>query len=222
MFIRFFRCFSNTAFALLSTREVEGLDNIPTQGPYILVANHLSRVDAPLLLTLVRSNNITGWAAEKYRQHPLFGLIVRLGGGIFIRRGEVDRDALAAAVAWLRKGNIFGMAPEGTRSKTGALIRAKTGAAYLADQAKVPIVPVAITGTEAMTQNLMRLRRSRLTARIGELFRLPPLQESERTKSLRRNTDEIMCRIAAMLPPAYRGVYAEHPRLKEFLSETGA
>jgi 1-acyl-sn-glycerol-3-phosphate acyltransferase len=222
MFVRFFRCFSNTAFALFSTREVEGLDNIPTQGPYILVANHLSRVDAPLLLTIVRNDNVTGWAAAKYRQHLLFGLIIRLGGGIFIRRGEIDRDALAAALAWLRKGNIFGMAPEGTRSKTGALIRAKTGAAYLADQAKVPVVPVAITGTEAMTQNLLRLRRSRLTVRVGEPFRLPPLQESERTKSLRRNTDEIMCRIAAMLPPAYRGVYAEHPSLKEFLSETGA
>jgi 1-acyl-sn-glycerol-3-phosphate acyltransferase len=222
MFVRFFRCFSNTAFALLSTREVEGLDNIPSQGPYILVSNHLSRVDAPLLLTLVRNDNVTGWAAAKYRQHPLFGLIIRMGGGIFIRRGEVDRDALAAALAWLRKGNIFGMAPEGTRSTTGALIQAKTGAAYLADQANVPIVPVAISGTEAMIQNLLHLRRSRLTVRIGEPFRLPPLHEKERTKGLRQNTDEIMCRIAAMLPPAYHGVYADHPRLIEILSETGA
>lgn len=222
MFVRFFRRFSNAAFALLSTREVEGLDNIPPRGPYILVANHLSRLDAPFLLTLVRNDNISGWAAAKYRHHPLFGLIIRLGGGIFIRRGEVDRDALTSALAWLRKGNIFGMAPEGTRSKTGALIRAKTGAAYLADQAEVPVVPIAITGTEAMMQNLLRLRRPRLTARIGEPFRLLSLQESGRIEGLRRNTDEIMCRIAAMLPPAYRGVYAEHPRLKELMGETGA
>ena len=116
----------------------------------ILVSNHLSRVDAPLLLTVVKNNNVSGWAAAKYRTHPLFGLVVRLGGGIFIRRGQVDRDALTAAVAWLREGNIFGIAPEGTRSKTGALIRAKTGAAYMADLAKVPIVPFAIMGTESM------------------------------------------------------------------------
>ena len=221
MFVRFFRCLSNTLLALVSTREVQGLDNIPSQGPYILVANHLSRVDAPLLLTLVRSNNVTGWAAEKYRQHPLFGLIVRLGGGIFIRRGEVDRDALVAAVAWLQKGNIFGVAPEGTRSKTGALIRAKTGAAYLADQAKVLIVPIAIAGTESIMRNLLRLRRSRLIVQIGKPFLLPAIQDNDRSKGLRRNTDEIMCRIAAMLPQAYRGVYADHPRLKELLDETG-
>jgi 1-acyl-sn-glycerol-3-phosphate acyltransferase len=221
MFVRFFRCLSNTGFALLSTREVQGLENMPSQGPYILVSNHLSRIDAPLLLTLVRNDNLTGWAAEKYRQHPFFGLIIRLGGGIFIRRGEVDRDALATAVAWLRKGNIFGLAPEGTRSKTGALMRAKTGAAYLADQAEVPIVPVAVAGTEAMMRNLLRLRRSHLTVRIGKPFLLPAIQDSDRSKGLRCNTDEIMCRIAAMLPPAYRGVYADHPRLKELLNETG-
>lgn len=222
MIVRFFRWLSNAAFSLLSDREIEGLENMPSQGPYILVSNHLSRVDAPLLLTVVRNNNVSGWAAAKYRSHPLFGLIVRLGGGIFIRRGEVDRDALTAAVAWLHEGNIFGIAPEGTRSKTGALIRAKTGAAYLADQAKVPIVPIAIMGTETMMSNLLRLRRSRLVVHIGAPFLLPPLQENERSKGLRRNTDEIMCRIAAMMPTTYHGAYADHPRLNELLSESDA
>jgi 1-acyl-sn-glycerol-3-phosphate acyltransferase len=222
MFVWFFRWLSNVAFTLLSIRKVEGLENIPSQGPYILVSNHLSRVDAPLLLTIVKNNNVSGWAAAKYRSHPLFGPIVRLGGGIFIRRGEVDRDPLMSAVAWLRAGNIFGIAIEGTRSKTGALIRAKTGAAYLADQARVPIVPIAIMGTESMMSNLLRLRRSRLAVHIGVPFYLPPLQENERTKDLRRHADEIMCRIAAMMSPAYHGVYADHPRLKELLSESNA
>jgi 1-acyl-sn-glycerol-3-phosphate acyltransferase len=222
MFVRFFRWLSKVAFSLLSIRKVEGLENMPSQGPYILVSNHLSRVDAPLLLTIVRNNNVSGWAAAKYLSHPLFGLIVRLGGGIFIRRGEVDRDALKAAVEWLREGNIFGIAPEGTRSKTGTLLRAKTGAAYLADQAKVPILPIAIMGTESMMSNLLRLRRSRLAVHVGVPFHLPPLQENERTKGLRRNADEIMCRIAAMMTPTYHGYYADHPRLKELLSESNA
>jgi len=222
MFVRFFRWLSNAAFTLLSTRKIKGLENIPPQGPYILVSNHLSRVDAPLLLTVIKNNNVTGWAAAKYRTHPLFGLIVRLGGGIFIRRGEVDREPLSAGVAWLREGNIFGIAAEGTRSKTGVLIRAKTGAASLADQAKVPILPIAIMGTESMMSNLLRLRRSRLAVHIGVPFYLPPLQEKERTVGLRRNADEIMCRIAAMMPPAYHGAYADHPRLGELLSESDA
>ena len=222
MFVRFFRWLSNVAFSLLSIRKIKGLENMPSQGPYILVSNHLSRVDAPLLLTVVKNNNVSGWAAAKYRTHPLFGMIVRLGGGVFIRRGEVDRDPLTAAAAWLREGNIFGIASEGTRSKTGALIRAKTGAAYMADLAKVPIVPIAIMGTESMMSNLLRFRRSRLAVHIGEPFTLPPLQENERTKGLRRHADEIMCRIAAMMPPAYHGAYTDHPRLKELLSESDA
>ena len=222
MFVRFFRWLSNAVFSLLSIRQIQGLENIPSQGPYILVSNHLSRVDAPLLLTVVKNNNVSGWAAAKYRTHPLFGLVVRLGGGIFIRRGQVDRDALTAAVAWLREGNIFGIAPEGTRSKTGALIRAKTGAAYMADLAKVPIVPFAIMGTESMMSNLMRFRRSHLAVHIGVPFYLPALEENERTKGLRRNADEIMCRIAAMMPPTYHGAYADHPRLKELLTESDA
>ncbi|UCF60300.1 MAG: 1-acyl-sn-glycerol-3-phosphate acyltransferase [Anaerolineaceae bacterium] len=222
MFIRFFRWLSKAAFTLLSTRKIEGLENIPSQGPYILVANHLSRVDGPLLLTFIKHNNVTGWAAAKYRSHPLFGLVVRLGGGIFIQRGKVDRDALTAGVSWLREGNIFGLAPEGTRSKTGALIRAKVGAAYLADITKAPILPIAIMGTESFMRNLLRLRRSHLIVRIGAPFHLPPIPENERSKGLRRNTDEIMCRIAAMMTPNYHGAYADHPRLGELLSEIDA
>jgi 1-acyl-sn-glycerol-3-phosphate acyltransferase len=117
-------------------------------------------------------------------------------------------------------GNVFGMTPEGTRSKTGALIKAKTGVAYLADRAEVPIVPVAITGTELIMHNLRRLRRPHVTVRVGEIIQLPRIQTNERSADLRRHTDEIMCRIAAMLPPGYRGFYADHPRLKALLGET--
>ena len=123
-------------------------------------------------------------------------------------------------MTWLRQGNVFGISPEGTRSKTGALIKAKTGIAYLVDLTEAPIVPIAVTGTETMMKDLLCLRRPYLTVRIGELFRLPRLRESERSEDMHRHTDEVMCRIAALLPPEYRGVYAEHPRLKELLGET--
>jgi len=221
MLARLMRWVFNLAFVLLTERDVEGLENLPPHGPYIVVINHLSYFDAPLIYGLIGGEHVTGWAAKKYHKHPLFGLIIRLVGGIFIRRGEVDRGALATAVEWLKQGKIFAMAPEGTRSKTGVLARAKTGAAYLAHQINIPIIPVAIWGTEKLGQTLLRLRRARLTVRFGKLFRLPSLQECERVAGLRKNTDEIMCRIAALLPPAYRGFYAEHPRLKTLLAETG-
>jgi 1-acyl-sn-glycerol-3-phosphate acyltransferase len=220
MLARILRWIFNAAFALLTKRELHGFDNLPPHGPYILAANHLSYFDLPLLYGLVGGPHVTGWAAEKYQHNPLFNQLVRLGGGTFIRRGEVDRKALDFAVDWLKRGNVFGMAPEGTRSKTGMLARGKTGAAYLANLAGAAIVPFAITGTEALWQTLIRLRRPRLTVRVGIPFRLPLLSQAERAADLRRHTDEIMCRIAALLPPAYRGVYANHPRLQELLSET--
>lgn len=217
---RLLRWIFNALFTLLARREVTGLENLPAHGPYILVGNHLSRLDLPLIYGLIGDERITGWAAEKYERHWFFGTLVRMGGGTFIRRGEVDRGALESAVEWLRAGKIFGMSPEGTRSRTGALIRAKTGAAYLAAETGAPVIPIAITGTERVLPTLLRLRRPRVTARFGEPLHLPLPPEGDRGPALRRNTDEIMCHIAAMLPPAYRGVYADHPRLKELLGET--
>jgi len=206
-------------FRLLSRRSVQGLEHVPRQGPYVLVSNHLSRLDAPLIYGLVGGEHITGWAAEKYERHWLFGTIMRLGGGIFIRRGEVDRGALQAAVEWLRAGKAFGMSPEGTRSQTGAMTRAKTGVAYLVNETGAPVIPAGVWGTETAVGQLLRLRRPQVAVRFGRGFTLPALGEGERAAGLRRNTDEIMCRIAALLPPAYRGVYTDHPRLKELLED---
>jgi 1-acyl-sn-glycerol-3-phosphate acyltransferase len=214
----FLRWLFNSLFKVLAEYRFEGSHNLPPNGPYLLVINHLSRLDVPFVYGLIGGAHITGWAAEKYRRHPLFAPIVRLGGGAFIERGTVDRSALSFALDWLARGNVFAMAPEGTRSDTGGLLRGKTGAAYLAHQANVAVVPGAIMGTETMVRDMLRLHKSRLAFRVGEPFRFPPLPEEGRSTALRRHTDEIMCRIAALLDPAYRGVYAGHPRLKELLA----
>jgi 1-acyl-sn-glycerol-3-phosphate acyltransferase len=218
----FTRWVFNALFRLLTRRTFDGIENLPGSPPYIVVANHLSYFDAPLLFTALEVPRITGWAAEKYEHHPLFGPFVSLHGGVFIERGKVDRRALSAAVDRLQSGYVFGIAPEGTRSKTGALARGKTGTAYLAHEANVPIVPTAVVGTDKALRTLLRLRRPRVGVRIGKPFRLPPLNEATRAADLRRNTDEIMCRIAALLPPSYRGVYADHPRLKELLDDAAS
>jgi len=207
------------AYSLLSHRDISGVENIPGAPPYIVVANHLSYFDAPLLFTILKVERITGWAAEKYQHHPLYGPFVSWHGGVFIQRGKVDRKAISTAMDRLQNGYVFGIAPEGTRSNTGSLARGKTGAAYLANEADVPIVPFAIFGTDKALGDLMHFRRPHLSVRAGEPFHLPPIHEETRSADLRRNTDEIMCRIAAMLPPSYRGVYSNHPRLKEFLAD---
>jgi len=219
MRVRLLRWFFSSLIKLLSHSHAEGLENLPARGPYIIVSNHMSMADIPLGYTFMGSEDTTGWVADKWRANPLLWPILRLARGIFIRRGEVDRGALEAAADWLRAGKIFALAPEGTRSRHGRLQRGKTGAAYLAQLADVSIVPVAVIGTERAFRSLFRLRRPELTLRVGKPFRLPPLNMNGRSQELRQQTDEIMCRIAALLPPQYRGEYAEHPRLNELLAE---
>lgn len=214
---RLLRWLLGTAYRLLTRLEVGGLENLPPTGPYILASNHMSRFDSPLLYGLVGGDHLTAWVGEKYQRNLFFGTVVRLANPIFIRRGEVDRAALEAAMEALLSGKAFGLSPEGTRSQVGSLIRAKTGIAYLADKTNAPIVPMAITGTEILGRSLLRLRRARLTVRFGEPFHLPALDPDDRSASMRRNADEVMCRIAAMLPPQYHGLYADHPRLQELL-----
>jgi len=123
-------------------------------------------------------------------------------------------------ISLMEENRILVIAPEGTRSRTGALIEAKPGVSYLAAKLDRPIVPVAITGTEdkVLLANLKKLRRSHITVTAGPAFTLPPLPRENRDEVLKQYTDEIMCHIAAILPEKYRGVYADHPRLKELLA----
>jgi 1-acyl-sn-glycerol-3-phosphate acyltransferase len=203
---------------LLTRTKVEGVENVP-EPPYILATNHLGTLDVPFIYATVGGPHLVGWAAEKYEHSLIRGTILRAGGAVFIQRGKVDRRALDFAVQTLKSGKAFGMAPEGTRSPRHSLIRGKTGVAYLAAESGVPVVPVALTGTHRPYDHWKRLRRPLMTAHYGPPFNLPPLPENGRADALRRNTDEIMCHIAALLPPEYRGVYADHPRTLELIQQ---
>lgn len=218
MIKRVMRWFFKLLGSLLVRFDLEGIENLPDQKPYILVTNHLSIYDVALVFAWLGDEDTSGWAAEKWENHPIAGTLLRIGGGVFIQRGEVDRRALKAAVQWLQAGKVWGMAPEGTRSPDGTMKRGKTGVAYLADSSGASIVPMGLVGAEKITSSLKRLRRQRVSLKIGKPFKLPPLDEDSRTASLRANTDEVMCRIAALLPESYRGVYADHPRTKEILA----
>jgi 1-acyl-sn-glycerol-3-phosphate acyltransferase len=199
--------------------RTEGFEHRPAQGPYIVVANHLAFWDAPILYAVIGGPQLSGWAAEKYRYNPVWGVLLRMGSGIFIQRGQVDRDAIGGAVAWLRAGKVFGIAPEGTRSKTGGLGRGKSGVVYIAQQTGAPILPLAHFGTENVSRTWLRLRRPVVTVRMARPFVLPPLSPGDRSAGLRQQADLVMCHIGALLPPEYRGVYADHPELKRLLAE---
>ena len=120
----------------------------------------------------------------------------------------------------MKKGGMMVIAPEGTRSKTEALQVGKPGAAFLAAKSGYPVLTVSLTGTEdrGVVRNLLRFRRSKIRAVTGDPFTIEIPPGKGRDEAMRQATDEIMCRLAVNLPEKYRGVYAEHPRLKELLA----
>ena len=215
--ITIFRTIVGFLFRLLTKIECSGLENIPDEGGAILALNHLSRLDSPLILVLTRRVDISGLVAVNYRSNPFSRWLIDLIGGIWINREQADFQALKEAKRYLDNGGLLGIAPEGTRSKTKSLQPGKTGIAFLAEKTKVPIIPVAISGTEKIFTKLSHLHRPKIKIQFGEAFHVEPISRSQRDASLKKNTDEIMCRIAVMLPEDYRGVYKHHPKLEELL-----
>ena len=207
-------------FNLIARVEVSGYEHLPRGTSFVIATNHLGIVDVPLAFYALDRWDMFVVVGEKWRDVGLFRWVGRHFNFIFIDRFNPDIKALRTIISLMEENNILVIAPEGTRSRTGALIEAKPGVSYLATKLNRPIIPVAITGTEdkKLLGNLKRLRRSQVTVTAGPAFTLPPLPRENRDEVLKRYTDEIMCHIAALLPEKHRGVYADHPRLRELLS----
>jgi len=202
----------------LTQMEFVGVENLPAQGGVIVATNHVSRLDIPVLFINPVRPDITALVADKYLRYPLFRWFSEVVGGIWIDRSQADFSAFSQAMKVLRSGVTLGIAPEGTRSTTHALIEGKAGTVLLAQRSGCPIVPVGIEGTDTATLKLLTLRRPRIRAVFGRAFTLPPLPREGREQALQAQTDEVMCRIAVLLPEHMRGVYANHPRTLELLS----
>ena len=203
---------------LITRIEVHGLENLPV-GNVIIAANHLGRLDTAVLLCVLDREDIIMAIAEKYKDHPLFGAIGRTVDAIWLNRFEADFSALRQILERMKRGGLFVIAPEGTRSKTEAMQKGKPGVVFLAGKSGYPVLPAALTGTEdrGIIENLKQFRRSKIVVRAGELMQVEIPKGAGREEAMQKTTDEIMCQIGAMLPEKYRGVYAEHPRLKELI-----
>ena len=206
-FRRGMRGFVRLVVFFFTRAKVKGLENFPRTGPALVVINHLGDADGVL--------GIAFWpvftdpfAKVELIQLPILGWLIEMYGVIWVHRGLPDRRALSSALEGLRKGRIISIAPEGRESPIGALEGGTEGAAFLAWKANVPIVPVAITGTEnwRIYGNMKRFRRTDVTLSVGEAFFLST--GMDRKKALEDGTRRIMEALARMLPPQYRGIYA--------------
>jgi 1-acyl-sn-glycerol-3-phosphate acyltransferase len=201
---------------LLLRLEVEGLEQIPDEGASILAISHTNFLD-PVLVFAVSPRPVEALSKVENKRLFILGPMINWYGAIFVRRGEVDRGALSTAIQVLERGELLIIAPEGTRSGDGRLLRGRGGLAYIASRTGVPIVPVGIVGGEKFWPHLFRLRRTPVEMTFGRPFRfdLPPGPVDRR--AMDRMTTEAMYQLAALLPPERRGRYADLENATETL-----
>ena len=193
---------------ILCRIDVAQLARVPERGPLIVVMNHINFLDGPVVYTHLLPRQMTGFVKSEDLEHPFFGpLLIGLWEGIPLRRGEADTSAFRQALQALKAGRILAVAPEGTRSGHGHLQQGHPGIAFLAVRSGVPVLPLACHGGETIWDNVPRLRRTDFHVIVGQPFHLDARGVKVTRHVRQKMTDEIMYQIAALLPPAYRGVY---------------
>jgi 1-acyl-sn-glycerol-3-phosphate acyltransferase len=219
-FLVIIRFVTRAILRIIARIEINGSLEFPPNG-CIIATNHLGRLEAFLAIILPNRDDMVLLIAEKYQKYAIWRYFARKIDGIWLNRYDADFQALRAVYKRLQQGEVLAIAVEGTRSPTEALLPGKPGAAFLAAKSGVPVVPLAIWGTEdrVVKARLRRFKRLDIKINVGEPYYLPPMGRRDRDAYLQTQTDEMMCQIAALLPPKYRGVYADHPRLKEILAE---
>ncbi len=190
---------------ILCRMDTAGAGHFPPSGPYLLAMNHLHVLDTPVLFSLL-TRPVVFFVSSHMKRFPIAKwFLSRVADTIWVTRGEGDIQAIQSALAVLRSGGVVAVAPEGMISRSGGLLRGRTGTAYLAVEADVPVLPVVAWGQEKALTHWMRLRRVPIYFRSGDLIRLPSGRAT--AKRLEADTDAIMIALAGLLPEEYRGAY---------------
>lgn len=217
-------------FWLLTDLTVHGRENLPAKGPYIVIANHFSLFEIPLIAMVVPQAPIF-IAAQELAENIFLDVLMWANDSIRITRGRADRQSLKQSLNVLAEGKVLAIFPEGgisaeaielaaqgistmampnTREKA-ELLPARSGISFIAVQSGAPILPIAILGTEHLEGNLKRLKRTKVDVYIGEPFGPLEISEGVRGRAKRVEMDalshEMMGKIAEMLPEENRGYY---------------
>lgn len=188
--------------AIVLDVHLYGRQIIARKSPFIIAANHLAWADIPLLVAFTPHKVV--YMAKEEILHGKGSWFVRFAA-FAVKRGEADRQALRAAEEQLKEGRVLVIFPEGTRSRIRQMAKGHAGVGMIALRSGVPVVPVAIWGSE----DTFKKFRPRVTIRFGEPMILQPKGNKITREDIDEATEQVMRRIASMLPPEYRGVYAE-------------
>ena len=204
---------------ILCRIDAPDLDKVPVRGPLIAYSNHTGQIEVAVFFGQLQPRPITGWAKMEAWDNAFLNWLFNLWGLIPVRRGEADTAALRKAVTALEKGYIFGIAPEGTRNITGRLKRAHPGVVLLAVRSGAPLLPIAHWGGEDFLRNLARLKRTDFHIRVGDPICLN-VDGVRMTREIRQQiVDEMMYRLAELLPHEYRGEYEKVTEVKYSFTE---
>ncbi|NCB02776.1 MAG: 1-acyl-sn-glycerol-3-phosphate acyltransferase [Spirochaetia bacterium] len=202
----------NATFKLLYrvfyTFDASELRNIQKKGPLLLISNHTNVFDGPLLYVFMQPSSVLAMAKKELWNHWFTAMVMKSWSSIPVDRENMTRETMEACFTALKEEKILAIAPEGTRSKDGSLQEGKAGVAFIAYKAQVPILPVITLGYNNLKENVKKFRRTPLVIKVGTPFEI--IQKSGRLDAAARSelNDEIMLRLAALLPEDKRGFYS--------------
>lgn len=182
---------------------------IPLQGPLIIYTNHVNILEVPVFYTRVQPRLVHGLVLAKRWQNPVLRWMLDTVQAIPLHRAEADLAAIRQALDLLAQGAIVAIAPEGTRSHDGVLGLANPGVVLLALHSEAPLLPIAFHGGVSWLENLSRLRRTDFHLRVGRPFHLETHGQKVTRNMRKAMLGELMHQLAGLLPPEFRGRYAE-------------
>jgi 1-acyl-sn-glycerol-3-phosphate acyltransferase len=195
--------------------QVSGVEDLPTDGPLIIAANHMSNADPPF---------IGGWLGPALERRPTFlakeslfsgplGVFIRSLGAKPVKAGGSDISAYRVAKGILDKGGVVAILPEGTRAHDGVMAEPRPGVSLLATRTGTPVLPVGVSGTDVLIGREKVLPRigSRISLRVGRPFQLSLAHGVDHREALKAADEELMRRIAALVEPRHRGRWEPWP-----------
>lgn len=199
-----------TFFRLFFKMDKSDLAKVPAEGPLLMMVNHTSNLEGPMLYAFLQPRHLQAIAKQELWDHKFMAWLMNTWKSIPVDRNNMGRATMEACFKVLDEKHILAIAPEGTRSQDGCLQQGKGGIAFIAHKKGSPMVPVAVMGFNDFKKNIRRLKRTPVTIRVGQPFEI--IQKGGRLDADTRQAlvDEVMLRMAALMPEEKRGFYKDH------------
>lgn len=218
--LRIMNWFLRLVFKIVCRINSADFKKVPVNGPLIMVGNHINFLEVPVVLPHINHPNVIGLAKRESWRNPLFNFLFKQWGIIPIDRGMVDREAFRLIEEALKQGKVVAVSPEGTRSIDGCLLIGKPGVVAIAVRTDAPIIPIGFYGYENFWENLKHFKKTDFNIVVGKPFKLH-LTGKALSRDMRQEVvDEIMYKIAELLPEKYRGYYEYEQKINYKYLET--